>query len=43
MFVEAVFKVKSVCFYIPSSEQKSEGKNTILKTIATNCIYQDEM
>ena len=25
-------------FYIPSSEQKSEGKNTILKTIATNCI-----
>ena len=28
-------------FYIPSSEQKSEGKNTILKTIATNCIYQD--
>ena len=34
---------KSMFFYIPSSEQKSEGKNTILKTIATNCIYQDGM
>ena len=35
-----MLKYSNQCFYIPSSEQKSEGKNTILKT--TDRINSDQ-